>query len=77
MAHQAYSSLTPLYIQDSLIKLQTRVQQGDPISPLAFALAIDSATRSVKSELNVWYLDDGTFTGPAESIAEDQSSVSS
>ena len=71
MAHQAYSSPTPLYIQDSLIESQTGVQQGDPIGPLAFDLAIDSAARSVKSELNVWYLDDGTFAGPAGSVAED------
>jgi len=35
------------------------VQQGDPIGPALFTLAIHELTSKIKPDLNIWYLDDG------------------
>ena len=43
LVRQAYGTSSPLYFGDELIESCTGVQQGDPLGPLAFALAIDSA----------------------------------
>ena len=39
------------------------VQQGDTLDPALFALAIHGVTSELKSDLNVWYLDDGRIGG--------------
>ena len=49
------------------------VQQGDPLGPLGFALAlhpiIEKVIRSVPGLLiNTWYLDDGTLCGSATDL---------
>ena len=46
----------------------TGVQQGDPIGPLLFAIAVDQIASGVDSELNVWYLDDATIGGSPDSV---------
>ena len=62
LVHQAYSGPSILVAgSSSTISSSTGVQQGDPLGPLLFALAIDEITRSVSSPLNVWYLDDCSF----------------
>ena len=49
------------------------VQQGDPLGPLLFSLVIlellDDIGHIPNMSLNLWYLDDGTFVGPRESVA--------
>ena len=45
------------------------VQQGDPLGPLLFALALHKVSHSGSADLTVWYLDDGTIGGPAERVA--------
>ena len=47
---------------------KTGVQQGDPLSSLLFSLTIDTATRAADTDINVWYLDDGTLAGPLPSV---------
>ena len=44
------------------------VQQGDPLGPLGFALALQPIIEKIKREvpgllLNAWYLNDGTLCG--------------
>ena len=44
------------------------VQQGDPLGPLGFALALHPIIETIKEEvpgllINAWYLDDGTLSG--------------
>ena len=44
------------------------VQQGDPLGPLGFALALHPIIEKIKEEvpsllINAWYLDDGTLCG--------------
>ena len=67
----AYSSPTPLFNGTTVISSETGAQQGDPLGPLLFALAIDPIIRSMQSELNIWFLDDGTLAGPVETVARD------
>ena len=66
-----YAEPTPLCIGGQTIESCSGVQQGDPLGPAAFALAIDPVIRAMRSPLNVWYLDDGTIGGPAELVASD------
>ena len=56
LSFQAYSSPTPLHIGDHTIYSRRGIQQGDPLGPVAFSLAVDDCARSMKSPLNVWYL---------------------
>ena len=45
---------------ESSLVSATGIQQGDPFGPALFSLGIDEVTREIDTELNVWYLDDGT-----------------
>ncbi|GJR21241.1 putative reverse transcriptase domain-containing protein [Tanacetum coccineum] len=53
--------------------LLTRVQQGDPLGPLLFALLLHPLLHKIKDSckilLHVWYLDDGTVIGDSEEVA--------
>jgi hypothetical protein len=58
---------TPLYVDDSIIESTEGGQQGAPLVPLLFALAIHDVVRSVPAcPANFWYLDDGTIGGSLE-----------
>ena len=75
MAWQAYHTPSPLHIGDDVITSSCGVQQGDPLGPALFALAVDPVARAMQSELNVWYLDDATLAGPPECVASDLRSL--
>ena len=47
------------------------VQQGDPLDPLLFSIAIHDIASSMKSNINVWYLDDATIAGDPRSVCDD------
>jgi len=49
-----YSSKTSLFHGELCLDSATGVQQGDPLGPSLFALAIHGVTSEVKSDLNVW-----------------------
>jgi hypothetical protein len=44
---------------NKIILSETGVRQGDPLGPILFCLALHPVIKSLKSEFNVWYLDDG------------------
>ena len=48
-------------------------QQGDPLGPLLFSLAIKQVTETMKQQegvdLSVWYLDDGTIGGSPQGVS--------
>ena len=46
----------------------TGIQQGDPFGPALFSLGIDEIAQRVDTELNVWYLDDGTIGDSPEKV---------
>ena len=68
-----YSTPTSLYCHDAVIQSSCGVQQGDPLGPLLFSLAIHEVNlglRRAHPELrSVWYLDDGTLMGSPEEVA--------
>ncbi|KAJ2939808.1 hypothetical protein O0L34_g18001 [Tuta absoluta] len=69
--YQVYSAPSNLFFDKSLIPSQVGAQQGDPLGPLTFSLAIHKAISSLKSPLNLWYLDDGTIGGKPEEVEQD------
>ena len=63
-----YGSQPLLFLGDHTILSYSGVQQGDPLGPLAFALALHPLVKQIKREvpglrLNSSYLDDGTLCG--------------
>ena len=50
-------------------------QQGDPLGPLLFCASSLKLARSMTSELNEWYLDDGTLGGRVSSLLQDLETV--
>ncbi|XP_047992700.1 uncharacterized protein LOC125231302 [Leguminivora glycinivorella] len=69
--YQCYSASSNLYLKDELISSQVGAQQGDPLGPLIFCLAIQQTIVKLKSPLNAWYLDDGTIGGKPGEVMED------
>ena len=69
--HSAYSSPSILLWDSFQISSSEGIQQGDPIGPLLFCITIHELVSSLKSDLNVFYLDDGTIGGTLEDITAD------
>ena len=68
---QCYRHATTLSFGDFIIESVEGVQQGDPLGPLLFCLAIKELIGRLRSTLNVWYLDDGTLGGDADVVRDD------
>src|SRR6202012_504455 len=68
----AYGAPTSLLFGDSEVASSSGVQQGDPLGPLFFALALAGARRASgeppELELEGWYLDDGVLGAPAAAV---------
>ncbi|CAE1272225.1 unnamed protein product [Acanthosepion pharaonis] len=60
-----------LIASDNIISSATGIQQGDPLGPLIFAMAVDGVARSIASPFNIWYLDDATLGRSIEAVAAD------
>ena len=71
LASTAYATSSHLVIGSETILSETCVQQGDPLGSILFAFAVDEIVRSVRSSINIWYLDDATIGGPVEIVCED------
>ena len=69
--HSAYSSPPSLFWKDRVLQSAESVQQGDPLGPLLFCLTIHQLCSKLKSELSLFYLDDGTLGGNAEMLQHD------
>ena len=74
-AYQAYGTPSELYyhgdISNNVISSAEGVQQGDPLGPFLFSLAIHGLIRTMKSPANLWYLDDGCIAGPPDAVLAD------
>jgi len=57
-----------LFHGDFRLDSATGVQQGDPLGLALLALTIHGVTSKVKSDLNVWYLDDGCIGGDPQTV---------
>ena len=69
--HQAYGYQSLLFHGEKIILSDTGLQQGDPAGPALFSLTVDSLVKSLTSELNVWYLDDGTVGDTVDNVIRD------
>ncbi len=68
---QCYSTPSLLFFGNDTILSQVGAQQGDPCGPLAFSLSIQPIIEAMASELNIWYLDDGTICGEPATVLSD------
>ena len=71
LALTAKATSSHLVIGNETILSEYGVQQGDPLGPVLFALAVDEIARSVRSPNNIWYLDDASIGSPVEGVCED------
>ena len=69
--HSAYSSPSSLFRDDKSLQSCEGVQQGDPLGPLLFCLALHQLHSHMKSEFCVLYLDDVTLGGDREDVLHD------
>jgi len=67
-----YGGPSHLFYGDSLISSAAGVQQGDPLGPFLFCLALDKLVKTIDKECglktNKWYLDDGALGGEADAL---------
>ena len=75
LVNSAYSSPSSLFWGEKVINSSEVVQQGDPLGPLLFCLTIHHLCSRLKSDLCLFYLDDGTLGSRAEDICLDIQSV--
>ena len=70
--HQSYATSSSLFYGGSY-KIESRegVQQGDPLGPFLFSLPTMDLIKACKSELRLFYLDDGTLAGDVDSVLSD------
>lgn len=73
--HQCYSTPSILWFGDFIISSQRGCQQGDPCGPPLFCMAIHEMVRGLLSEMNIWYLDDGTLAGDPQTVLEDLKTI--
>ena len=60
-----------LYFGEHVIPSHEGVHQRDPLGQLLFSLAIQPLIEKLESEINVWYLDDGTIGGAPDVVMRD------
>ena len=73
--YQCYGKESNLFFGEDSIQSSEGVQQGDPLGPFLFSLAVMDVIKKMKSDLNVWYLDDGTLAGNVNTVLEDYQQI--
>lgn len=68
---QCYRHPSKLLYRENLLESAVGCQQGDPLGPVIFSLAILPIIRQLNSKFNVWYLDDGTLGGDVDTVLND------
>ena len=67
----AYSLPSSLFFDEEVIQSSEGVQQGDSLGPLPFCLTIHNMVQQLCSEMNLFYLDDGTLRGSMDEVLVD------
>ena len=71
LAYISYRQPSFLFHGEYTIESCEGVQQGDPLGPLLFCIAIHDLINTVKSEFSVFYLDDGILGGSSKDVISD------
>ena len=71
LPYASYSENSDLQFGDFSLQSQEGAQQGDPLGPLYFCLAVHDLLSSLQSPIVVGYLDDMSMGGEAGKVAED------
>ena len=69
--YSCYAGPSSLNFRGTILHSTEGVQQGDPLCPLLFSLAIHPLMQQLKSEVCVFYLDDGTLGGTECDVLHD------
>jgi hypothetical protein len=69
--YQCYRNPSTLFFDNHLISSSVGAQQGDPCGSMIFSLAIQPIILSLDSQMNIWYLDDGTLADYPEVVLSD------
>jgi len=72
----AYNQPSVLRFGRHVISSEEGAQQGDPLGPLLFCLAIQPLLQSMRSPLSFAYIDDVTAGGPSQVVAADIERIS-
>jgi len=73
--YMCYNNSSLLSFGDHLLHSDEGVQQGDPLGPMLFCMSTMKLAKRMVSELNLWYLDDGTIGGELSDILHDLDTV--
>jgi hypothetical protein len=73
--HMCYASASLLAFGEYLLLSDEGAQQGDPLGPLLFCSSSLKLARSMTSEFNLWYMDDGSIGGDVSSLLSDLETV--
>src|SRR3978361_171665 len=75
LIYQCYGKPSFLMFGKEVILSQAGVQQGDPLGPMLFCLTINNLTKSLISEFNSWYLDDGCLGDTPAVVLKDLQTI--
>ena len=70
-----YNNASLLSFGEFLLQSEEGAQQGNPLGPLLFCVSIMDLVRNMTSELNIWYMDDGTIGGQLDDLLHDLDTV--
>ena len=73
--YMCYKDTSLLNFGEHLLQSDEGVQQGDPLGPLLYCASTMKLVRSMTSDLNLWYLDDGTIGGELHDLLHDLDTV--
>lgn len=68
---QAYRNESELFFKSDILSSCRGVQQDDPLGPLIFSLALHPIIEKLKSDLKLFYLDDGCLIGDPTTVLSD------
>ena len=73
--HLCYNNASLLSFGEFMLQSDEGAQQGNPLGPLLFCVSIMDLASTMTSELNIWYLDDGTIGGQLNDLLHDLDTV--
>ena len=69
----AYEAYSILFYGSNRLSFACGVQQGDPLGPYLFALAVLYISHNAVTRFAVWYIDNATIKGELEQVLQEVS----